>query len=300
MYIVYKTTNLISGKIYVGVHCVKKMNDAYLGSGVQLKKAVKKYGRQNFARETLFEFANEQDAYDKEQEIVNIEFISRSDTYNTCIGGRNAGRKFEVGIIMCRDIHGNVHRVTKEDERYKSGELQHIGSKRGLVRIININTNKQLEVSLDVAKEMVQTGQYEYWSKGYCKYIDSAGKYYWIKNTDPIIKKFNLTAWFKNKVVVKDKDGNIKSINNNDWKKSGEFVSIVKDTVTVKDVFGHYHRVSIADPRYTSGELVGVNSGRKGLTTHLNSIKKTCEHCSKQASLANYKRWHGTNCKHKL
>jgi hypothetical protein len=300
MYIVYKTTNLISGKIYVGVHCVKKMNDVYLGSGVHFKKAVKKYGRQNFARETLFEFANEQDAYDKEQEIVNIEFISRSDTYNTCIGGRNAGRKFEVGIIMCRDIHGNVHRVTKEDERYKSGELQHIGSKRGLVRIININTNKQLEVSLDVSKEMVQTGQYEYWSKGYCKYIDSAGKYYWIKNTDPIIKKFNLTAWFKNKVVVKDKDGNIKSINNNDWKKSGEFVSIVKDTVTVKDVFGHYHRVSITDPRYTSGELVGVNSGRKGLTTHLNSIKKTCEHCSKQASLANYKRWHGANCKHKL
>jgi len=33
--------------------------------------------------------------------------------------------------------------------------------------------------------------------------------------------------------------------------------------------------------------------------THPSQIKKTCEHCSKVASVGMYKRWHGDNCKHK-
>lgn len=299
MYIVYKTTNLISGKIYIGVHNTKGVNDSYLGSGILIKKAVKKYGRENFVRETLFSFENELDAYKKEEELVDVAFISRSDTYNSCIGGLHSGKRFERGIIMCKDEQGNVHRVTKDDERYKSGELKHIGSKKGIVRLININTNKHIEVAVDIAKKLTQSGDYVYWSTGYCKYIDvSTGKYYRLKNTDPLIKTLNLTAWGKNKVVVKDSNGNIKSIDNKDWKQKGEFTSVVKDTVTVKTADGQYLRVSLDDPRYLSGELVGVNRGKKGLSAHLNNVKKTCEYCSKQVSLANYKRWHGSNCKH--
>lgn len=301
MYIVYKTTNLISGKIYIGVHGVKSLNDSYLGSGINLKKAIKKYGKGNFTRVTLFTFENELDAYNKEAEIVNIEFISRLDTYNSCVGGVNSGKKFERGIIMCKDEQGNVHRVTRDDERYKSGKLKHIGSKKGIVRLININTDKHIEVAVDIAKKLTQSGDYVYWSTGYCKYIDeSTGKYYRLKNTDPLIKTLNLTTWFKNKVVVRDSNGNIKSINNKDWKQNSEFTSIVKDTVTVKTADGQYLRVNLDDPRYLSGELVGVNKGKKGLSTHLNNVKRTCEHCSKQVSLANYKRWHGPSCKHAL
>ena len=47
--IVYKTTNLINGKIYVGKYEGNREN--YLGSGYILKKAIKKYGRENFKRE---------------------------------------------------------------------------------------------------------------------------------------------------------------------------------------------------------------------------------------------------------
>jgi hypothetical protein len=52
-YTVYKTTNLINGKIYVGLHITNNLEDDYLGSGSQLKSAVKKYGKENFKREII-------------------------------------------------------------------------------------------------------------------------------------------------------------------------------------------------------------------------------------------------------
>jgi len=50
---IYKTTNLVNGKIYVGQHSTDKLNDRYLGSGDILKQAIKKHGRKNFKREIL-------------------------------------------------------------------------------------------------------------------------------------------------------------------------------------------------------------------------------------------------------
>jgi hypothetical protein len=73
-HIVYKTTNLISGREYIGKHSQKTdpyIFDGYLGSGTALKSAIEKYGRENFKRETLFVFDLEQEAFEKELELVN-------------------------------------------------------------------------------------------------------------------------------------------------------------------------------------------------------------------------------------
>ena len=85
--IVYETTNLINGKYYIGVH--KNNGSNYLGSGVVLNNDIKKYGKENFIRETLKEFDNEQDAYNYEKEIVNKELIDNKYCYNLVIGGGN-------------------------------------------------------------------------------------------------------------------------------------------------------------------------------------------------------------------
>lgn len=87
MYTVYQTTNLVNDKIYVGVHKTENAHDSYMGSGPLILKAIDKYGIDNFKKDILFIFETKDDAYAKESELVDSQFISRSDTYNLTLGG---------------------------------------------------------------------------------------------------------------------------------------------------------------------------------------------------------------------
>lgn len=58
-----------------------------MGSGIILKRAQAKYGIENFKKEILLECENEIEMNNKEKEIVNEDFIKRSDTYNLNKGG---------------------------------------------------------------------------------------------------------------------------------------------------------------------------------------------------------------------
>ena len=88
VYTVYRTTNIVNGKFYVGVHKTKEPNDSYLGSGKLLLKAIEKYGIDKFQKEVLFVFDNATEAFDKEAEIVTTEFLSENNTYNLKVGGQ--------------------------------------------------------------------------------------------------------------------------------------------------------------------------------------------------------------------
>jgi len=86
-YTIYKVTNKINGKVYIGSHKTKDLNDNYMGSGKYLKYAQEKHGIDNFTREILHIFDTPELMYAKEAEIVNEEFIAESNTYNLKIGG---------------------------------------------------------------------------------------------------------------------------------------------------------------------------------------------------------------------
>ncbi|MBQ9160904.1 MAG: GIY-YIG nuclease family protein [Methanobrevibacter sp.] len=50
---VYRTTNLINNKTYIGKHRRSEFDKNYYGSGKHLKSAIKKYGIQNFKIEII-------------------------------------------------------------------------------------------------------------------------------------------------------------------------------------------------------------------------------------------------------
>lgn len=86
-YLVYKTTNLVNGKIYIGKHETDNLDDGYLGSGILIRRAIEKYGKENFKREILFECSTREEMNAKEAELVNEEFLKRDDIYNLKQGG---------------------------------------------------------------------------------------------------------------------------------------------------------------------------------------------------------------------
>ena len=148
--IVYKTTNKINGKWYIGVHSTDDIKDKYLGSGIALKLAIDKYGRNNFTREILYDYPNVELAYIKEAEMVNIDVCKSNDNYNLMTGGvggqyLNNITKTHINtkqgwvlkeefdpsihnghnkdIVIVKDSSGNQFAVSKSDPRYLSGEL---------------------------------------------------------------------------------------------------------------------------------------------------------------------------------
>lgn len=88
-YFIYKTTNLINNKIYIGKHKTDNIEDNYFGSGKLLKRAIQKYGLENFKFEILLFLQNQSELDLAERYIVDKEFCDRSDTYNLSIGGPN-------------------------------------------------------------------------------------------------------------------------------------------------------------------------------------------------------------------
>ncbi|QGT53917.1 homing endonuclease [Acinetobacter phage vB_AbaM_Konradin] len=96
-YTVYKTTNNINNKIYIGVHRTENINDKYLGTGTLFLKALKKYGAENFTKEILFVYDNEDEMFEKEAELVTEQFVALDTNYNLDIGGRGlAGRAKDI------------------------------------------------------------------------------------------------------------------------------------------------------------------------------------------------------------
>jgi hypothetical protein len=88
LYTIYVTTNKINGKKYIGKHVTNDPNDTYIGSGIILNKAVKKYGRANFDKQVLYIFETEMEMNLKEIELITSEVVSNDDYYNCALGGK--------------------------------------------------------------------------------------------------------------------------------------------------------------------------------------------------------------------
>jgi len=116
-YTVYQTTNNINSKIYIGMHTTDDLNDEYLGSGLHLSRAIKKSGIENFTKKILFVYDSEEQMVAKEVELVNEDFVARSDTYNLRVGGKGgaAGKNNTFyGKTHSAEIKAQISEIKKE------------------------------------------------------------------------------------------------------------------------------------------------------------------------------------------
>jgi len=121
-YTIYKTTNNINNKFYIGKHQTTNPYDNYYGSGKKLELAIKKYGKENFTKEVLFIFDNEVEMNLKEKELITEEFVNRKDTYNVGIGGEGGphfkGKKHSENTrLKIRKVRALQKPITEETRK---------------------------------------------------------------------------------------------------------------------------------------------------------------------------------------
>lgn len=109
-YYIYQVTNLINGKKYIGQH-YGKLNDLYLGSGVKLVKAIKKYGKANFKKEIL-EICSKENIDQKEKDYIKkFNAVEDPQYYNLADGGQlgdgwtTANRYFQQNPEIAKIIY---------------------------------------------------------------------------------------------------------------------------------------------------------------------------------------------------
>lgn len=84
---IYKITNNINKKLYIGLHKSEKFDSSYFGSGVLIKKSIEKYGKENFSIEVL-DWADSREELNKKEKYWILHFNSKvPNGYNMTDGG---------------------------------------------------------------------------------------------------------------------------------------------------------------------------------------------------------------------
>lgn len=131
--VIYKTTNLINGKFYIGKDVKNKKT--YLGSGKILKQAIDKYGKENFKKEIL-EYCIDLVHLD-EREIYWIDkYNAIENGYNLTEGG-TGGDTWKNNKL---EVHWNVGRTAWNKGIPMEDGLKVKMSKK--IKSLNLGANK--------------------------------------------------------------------------------------------------------------------------------------------------------------
>lgn len=124
--IIYKTTCLVNGKIYIG-QTTRLSKKYYIGSGSYLKKAIKKYGKENFIRETLMECYN-QTELDEWEDLLIWEYNSRDKSIGYNIAkGSVLGAIGENNPCKLPEVRAKLSGKKKSEETRKKMRVANTG-----------------------------------------------------------------------------------------------------------------------------------------------------------------------------
>jgi len=129
---VYKITNLLDEKFYIGVTkgTLDKRFKGHSKSESHIGRAIRKYGTENFLIEEIHSFESKEESYNKEAELVNEDFLKREDVYNKKLGGNGGFDHINVEgnpnwskehLTMMSEL-GKVGRIDKLIWLYKNDQ----------------------------------------------------------------------------------------------------------------------------------------------------------------------------------
>lgn len=124
---IYITTNKINGKIYIGQHKSKEYDEKYLGSGKYLRRAIQKYGKENFENRIIEWCKDKQELCEKEKYwIRKYGTLDNEIGYNITPGGEfgdiTAGmteEDYEKHCLKIRIAHNNPDVIEKTRRNVK-------------------------------------------------------------------------------------------------------------------------------------------------------------------------------------
>ena len=112
---IYKTTCNVTGRWYVGMHSTNNLEDGYMGSGIRLRRSIRKYGVDNHIKEILEYFDNRELLIEAEKKVITPEMIDD----NNCMNLRGGGEGGFISLKFCSiggKIGGEIHKERMKND----------------------------------------------------------------------------------------------------------------------------------------------------------------------------------------
>ncbi len=218
---VYKITNKINNKIYIGCHQTNDLDDGYMGSGKYINRAYCKYGIDSFTKEILDFYPDVSSMFEAEASIVSREFVKEDTNYNLAVGGHGGfmgedcykspirSRKISqkaINKVTAKFASGEVVKVHKNDVRLETKEL--VGVTKGQATVKDVNGNF---LKVDVDDPRIITGELVGSTTGFAVMKDCNGNRVQVSVDDPRIATGELVG--NTKGCIQTSESNTKRSN---------------------------------------------------------------------------------------
>lgn len=203
---IYKITNLVNSKIYIGKHQATSFDDGYWGSGKLINRAYKKYGRNNFTMVLVEECNSREELNAMEKHYISLYNSKFPNGYNIASGGdggdiysalsedKKEALRFASSIRQ-RDVCKQNH-PTKGKHAYNNGKT-----------VIYLRDGEQIPDGFVAGKG--ECWKHIPWNKGLSKEVDERVRKYGMKGSKKIKGKI---PW--NKGLTKDINESLRKTSN--------------------------------------------------------------------------------------
>lgn len=118
-HIIYKTTCLVTGRYYIGMHSTDDLEDGYMGSGQVLWKSIKKYGKDQHIYEILEHLPTRESLIVREEELVNPDILKDP----LCMNLRTGGTGNYPGFCVKADVGVKISEKLKAHYSSDQGQI---------------------------------------------------------------------------------------------------------------------------------------------------------------------------------